>query len=109
MANKLCINNYREIANLRRLDHDSVVALKDVVYKRGEGGRCSIILVFDYFEHDLFGLMANGLKFELKQVKYIFQKIVKGVAHMHSRFTTHRDIKSFPTRRERPAQQQGRC
>jgi len=84
---------------LRKLDHDSVVALKDVVYKRGEGGRYSIILVFDYFEHDLFGLMANGLKFELKQVKYIFQKIVKGVAHMHSRCMMHRDIKSILTRR----------
>ena len=79
------------------------------MYKKGENSRCNIILVFDYFEHDLFGLMARRVRFELKQIKYIFQQIVRGVAHMHSKCIMHRDIKSELIRRERLDKQQGRC
>lgn len=64
------------------------------MYKRGENNRNNFILVFDYFEHDLFGLMANKVRFDLPVVRKIVQDLLKGLEHMHSRNILHRDLKS---------------
>ena len=84
-----------------------MIRLNDIVYKRGEGGRYNVIVVFDYLEHDLFGLMARRVRLEPGQVKAVFQQLARGVAALHAHNILHRDMKSGLRRRERAGRPHG--
>ncbi|KAL0877209.1 hypothetical protein Bca101_026914 [Brassica carinata] len=81
----------REILMLRRLNHPNVIKLQGLVTSRVS---CSLYLVFEYMEHDLTGLAAaQGVKFDLSQVKCFMKQLLSGLEHCHSRGVLHRDIK----------------
>lgn len=90
----LHVSAYREIIALRRLKHEGLLELRDVACRRGGPGRGAVVLVFDYYEHDLLGLVFMRVQLSLPQLKTIFQKLVRAVAYLHSRRVIHRDIKS---------------
>lgn len=94
LSNQLSMTHYREIANLRRCNSDNVVKLRDVVFSRSDNGRHNFVLVFDYFEHDLLGLLKHKVKLGLGQVRSVFRQLVCGLAHLHSHDILHRDLKS---------------
>lgn len=71
-----------------------MVGLKEVVFRKTERARYSIILVFDYFEHDLFGLTARRVRFSLAQAKYIAREALSGLSALHGLRVMHRDVKS---------------
>ena len=83
------------------MDHSGVVGLKEVVFRKTERTRYNIILVFDYFEHDLFGLTARRVRFGLPQAKYIIKEALSGLSALHSQRIMHRDVKSRLSRRQR--------
>ena len=87
--------------NLRKVDNENVIRINDIVYKKGENNHYNVIVVFDYIEHDLFGLMARRVKLDLAQVKAIFQQLVRSVALLHTHNIIHRDIKSLLIRCKR--------
>lgn len=66
--------------------------LHEVVYLQDEQG-LNPVLVFDYFEHDIFGLMMKKVRFHLKHVKLIFQQIIVGLMDMHEKNIFHCDMK----------------
>ena len=88
------MTHYREIANLRRCNSDNVVRLRDVAFTRADNGRHNFVLVFDYFEHDLLGLLKHRVKLGLGQVRSVFRQLATGLAHLHSHGILHRDLKS---------------
>lgn len=96
------ITALREIMILKRLSHPCLVQLLEVVISKSsrrsreaqqEGKNC-VFLVFEYMEHDLFGLSAKNVRFSLPQLKCILQQILAGLQHLHSRHIIHRDLKS---------------
>ena len=93
-CHQLSITHYREIANLRRCASTNVVDLRDIVYSKTDNGRHNFILVFDYYEHDLLGLLKHRVKLGIGQVRSVFRQLVIGLAHMHSKGVLHRDLKS---------------
>ncbi|CAL9763423.1 unnamed protein product [Musa acuminata subsp. burmannicoides] len=81
----------REIHILRKLDHPNVIKLEGIVTSRMS---CNLYLVFEYMEHDLAGLAARpGIKFSEPQIKCYMRQLLEGLAHCHSHWILHRDIK----------------
>jgi len=55
----------------------------------------STFLVFDYMDHDLWGLMKVDAKFSISQLKCIMKQLFEGLHYIHSQNIIHRDIKSI--------------
>lgn len=64
------------------------------MYSKSEGKQYSIVLVFEYMEHDFLGLIARKVQFKPEHVKAIFRQMVQGVAVLHRHNLIHRDLKS---------------
>lgn len=80
----------REIKLLKLLDHENIIKIIDIVASK-EG----VSLVFEYFEHDLSGLLQHpGLKLEVGQVKHIIGELLKALEYIHKRKIVHRDLKT---------------
>ncbi|KAL7072987.1 hypothetical protein ACQ4LE_007849 [Meloidogyne hapla] len=85
------ISVMREIQSLMDIEHENIVRLFDVVVGRRID---QIFLVMEYCDQDLASLLDNmQTPFSESQVKCILLQLFRGVAHLHSRFFIHRDIK----------------
>lgn len=80
--------------NLRKVQSSEIISLDDIVYTKSENNQYSLVLVFEYMEHDLLGLVAKKIQFEPRHIKTIFRQIVEGVAVLHQNNIMHRDLKS---------------
>ncbi|CAA7035168.1 unnamed protein product [Microthlaspi erraticum] len=81
----------REIIVMRRLDHPNVLKLEGLITAPVSS---SLYLVFEYMDHDLFGLSSlPGVNFSEPQVKCYMRQLLSGLEHCHSRGVLHRDIK----------------
>ena len=91
------ITSLRELACLKRCaGHPNVVALRDVVVGNNNG----VFLVFEYAEHDLAQILdaapsssSARSPFSESEVKCLTYQLLSGLAHMHSLWLLHRDIK----------------
>ncbi|KNA18765.1 hypothetical protein SOVF_067640 [Spinacia oleracea] len=102
------ISAIREIKVLKRLHHENVVSLKEVVISQEginelaatkesldnnkyNGG---VYLVFEYMDHDLTGLSDRpGLRFTVPQIKCYMKQLLTGLHYCHANEVLHRDIK----------------
>ncbi|KAK1225327.1 cyclin-dependent protein kinase [Marasmius sp. AFHP31] len=75
----------REIALNREINHDNVVALKEVILEDK-----SIYMVFDYAEHDFLTLRHPISTPVLKSLIY---QLINGLIYLHSCHILHRDLK----------------
>jgi cyclin-dependent kinase 12/13 len=93
------ITAVREIKILRQLQHQNIVNMIEIVtdkqdamdYKRERG---EFYLVFEYMDHDLFGLIDSGLlELNNDQIASFMKQLLEGVHYCHSKNFLHRDIK----------------
>lgn len=99
------ITAIREIKILKKLQHENVVKLKEIVTSPGreydeegkpDGNRYngSIYMVFEYMDHDLTGLADRpGLRFTIPQIKCYMRQLLNGLYYCHVNQVLHRDIK----------------
>nr|CDS31253.1 Cell division cycle 2 protein kinase [Hymenolepis microstoma] len=93
------ITAVREIKILRQLHHENIVNLCEIVtdkdnpsdFKKDKG---AFFLVFDYMDHDLYGLLASGVvQFSELQVASLMKQLMLGINYCHNKNFLHRDIK----------------
>ncbi|XP_030535035.1 cyclin-dependent kinase C-1-like isoform X1 [Rhodamnia argentea] len=99
------ITAIREIKILKKLQHENVIKLKEIVTSPGpetveprkaEGNKYkgSIYMVFEYMDHDLTGLADRpGLRFTIPQIKCYMKQLLTGLHYCHVNQVLHRDIK----------------
>ncbi|KAI5669878.1 hypothetical protein M9H77_19731 [Catharanthus roseus] len=99
------ITAIREIKILKKLQHENVIKLKEIVTSPGrevdeqgkpDGNRYkgSIYMVFEYMDHDLTGLADRpGLRFTIPQIKCYMRQLLTGLHYCHVNQVLHRDIK----------------
>ncbi|KAL5677863.1 hypothetical protein ACJX0J_013994, partial [Zea mays] len=100
------ITAIREIKILKKLHHQNVIKLKEIVTspgpERDEQGRSiddnkykgSIYIVFEYMDHDLTGLADRpGMRFTVPQIKCYMKQLLTGLHYCHVNQVLHRDIK----------------
>ncbi|KAL4557526.1 hypothetical protein LXL04_035707 [Taraxacum kok-saghyz] len=99
------ITAIREIKILKKLQHENVIKLKEIVTSSGpevdehgkSGGHMykgSIYMVFEYMDHDLTGLSDRpGLRFTIPQIKCYMKQLLTGLHYCHVNQVLHRDIK----------------
>lgn len=99
------ITAIREIKLLKKLQHENVIKLKEIVTSPGpekdEQGKSdgnkyngSIYMVFEYMDHDLTGLAEiPGMRFSVPQIKCYMKQLLIGLHYCHINQVLHRDIK----------------
>ncbi|CAN1246806.1 Cyclin-dependent kinase C-2 [Linum grandiflorum] len=100
------ITAIREIKILKKLHHDNVIQLKEIVTSPGNIAnvehtfadnnkyRGGIYMVFEYMDHDLTGLSDRpGMRFSVPQIKCYMKQLLTGLHYCHVNQVLHRDIK----------------
>ncbi|XP_073054452.1 cyclin-dependent kinase C-1-like [Primulina eburnea] len=99
------ITAIREIKILKKLHHENVIKLKEIVTSAGpekdeqgasDGNKYKggIYMVFEYMDHDLTGLADRpGMRFSVPQIKCYMRQLLTGLHYCHVNQVLHRDIK----------------
>ncbi|OVA18849.1 Protein kinase domain [Macleaya cordata] len=97
------ITAIREIKILKKLHHENVIKLKEIVTSTaaffigttdGNKYKGGIYMVFEYMDHDLTGLSDRpGMRFSVPQIKCYMRQLLTGLHYCHVNQVLHRDIK----------------
>ncbi|CAF0869134.1 unnamed protein product [Brachionus calyciflorus] len=93
------ITAVREIKILRQLQHPNIVNMIEIVTDKQDAlefrkDRGEFYLVFEYMDHDLFGLLDSGLlDLNNDQIASFMKQLLEGLNYCHSKNFLHRDIK----------------
>ncbi len=93
------ITAVREIKILRQLQHPNIVNMIEIVTDKQDAldfrrDRGEFYLVFEYMDHDLFGLLDSGLlELNADQIGSFMKQLLEGLHYCHSKNFLHRDIK----------------
>lgn len=81
--------NLREVTSLRKLNHPSIVKLKEVIREKDE-----LYFVFEFLDCNLYQVMKDRDKLlpESRIRNWLYQ-IFQGLAYMHKHGYFHRDMK----------------
>lgn len=110
---QISLSSLREIKLLKRLHHENIVNLKDVIVRKVDmkdrlekapsKGRDSAEpdkvergeynLILEYVDHDLAGLLNSNIYLTVPEIKCCMLQILEGVAYCHRRRIMHRDLK----------------
>ncbi|KAG5674691.1 hypothetical protein PVAND_004643 [Polypedilum vanderplanki] len=85
------ITSLREVIILRKLNHENIIQLLDIVYDTDKN---LAFLVFEYMNNDLSGLLQNPeMIFNEKNIYQITRQLLNGLQFSHSQNVVHRDLK----------------
>ena len=90
------ITAIREIKVLKRLDHENIIRLLDVVYENcsAANSKLLVFMVFPFIKHDLVGVQHyRRNRLLVPEIKCIMLQLVRGLSYLHEHKVVHRDLK----------------
>ncbi|KAG2295897.1 hypothetical protein Bca52824_042566 [Brassica carinata] len=83
----------REIKLLRHMDHENVIAIKDIVSPPQRDIFNDVYIVYELMDTDLQRILRSNQTLSHDQCRFIVYQLVRGLKYVHSANILHRDLR----------------
>ncbi|PWA79072.1 mitogen-activated protein kinase [Artemisia annua] len=83
----------REIKLLRHMDHENVIAIKDIIRPPLKENFNDVYIVYELMDTDLHQIIRSNQPLADDHCRYFLYQILRGLKYVHSAHVLHRDLK----------------
>ncbi|XP_045794361.1 mitogen-activated protein kinase homolog MMK2-like [Trifolium pratense] len=83
----------REIKLLRHMDHENVIALKDIIRPPQMENFNDVYIVYELMDTDLHQIIRSNQPLTDDHCRYFLYQLLRGLKYVHSANVLHRDLK----------------
>ncbi|KAI3847389.1 hypothetical protein MKX03_023527 [Papaver bracteatum] len=83
----------REIKLLRHMDHENVVAIRDIIPPPERGAFNDVYIAYELMDTDLHQIIRSNQALSEEHCQYFLYQILRGLKYIHSANVLHRDLK----------------
>ncbi|XP_061350329.1 mitogen-activated protein kinase homolog MMK2-like isoform X1 [Gastrolobium bilobum] len=83
----------REIKLLRHMDHENVIALKDIIRPPQKENFNDVYIVYELMDTDLHQIIRSNQPLTDDHCRYFLYQLLRGLKYVHSANVLHRDLK----------------
>lgn len=83
----------REIKILRHMDHENIIAIKDIIRPPKREGFSDVCIVYELMDTDLNQIIRSDQPLNDDHGQYFLYQILRGLKYVHSANVLHRDLK----------------
>eukprot|EP00245_Coleochaete_scutata_P009392 TRINITY_DN3079_c0_g2_i1.p1 TRINITY_DN3079_c0_g2~~TRINITY_DN3079_c0_g2_i1.p1 ORF type:complete len:405 (+),score=69.55 TRINITY_DN3079_c0_g2_i1:256-1470(+) len=83
----------REIKLLRHMDHENVIAIRDIIRPASLENFNDVYVVYELMDTDLHAIIRSQQQLTEEHCQYFLYQLLRGLKYIHSANVLHRDLK----------------
>ncbi|XP_042382216.1 mitogen-activated protein kinase homolog MMK2 [Zingiber officinale] len=83
----------REIKLLRHMDHENVIAIKDIIHPPNRENFNDVYIVYELMDTDLHQIIRSNQQLTDDHCQFFLYQLLRGLKYVHSANVLHRDLK----------------
>ncbi|XP_057450000.1 mitogen-activated protein kinase homolog MMK2-like isoform X1 [Lotus japonicus] len=83
----------REIMLLRHMDHENIIAIKDIIRPARKEAFNDVYIVYELMDTDLHQIIRSNQPLTDDHCQYFLYQLLRGLKYVHSTNVLHRDLK----------------